>query len=64
MKKKMIASLATLALATSSILAGCAKTNDGAKESAPAASSPAQQATASAEPSERSSSFGAYRFLL
>lgn len=52
MKKKMIVSLATLALATSSILAGCAKTNDGAKESAPAASSPAQQETASAEPSK------------
>ncbi|MCU6711195.1 hypothetical protein M6D81_21100 [Paenibacillus sp. J5C_2022] len=51
MKKKMIVSLATLALATSSVLAGCVKTNDGGKESAPAASSPAQQATASVETS-------------
>ncbi|OUS69706.1 hypothetical protein B1748_30675 [Paenibacillus sp. MY03] len=52
MKKKMLVSLATLALATSSVLAGCAKTNDAPKASSPEASSSGQQATASAAPPE------------
>jgi hypothetical protein len=51
-RKKTIVSLVTLALLISSTLAGCGKSNDSAKESVPASSSPEQQATGTVEPKE------------